>query len=66
MRIQERTYKPFVVASLVTFIVGLAIGGWQGNAETVLNKVSAVLLTVGVLAFVVTVLLEVLRRRRLA
>jgi uncharacterized membrane protein YdjX (TVP38/TMEM64 family) len=66
MRIRTRSYKPFVIAALVTFLVGLAIGGWQGNKETVLNSVSALLLTVGVLAFVVSLLLEILRRRRLA
>jgi ribose/xylose/arabinose/galactoside ABC-type transport system permease subunit len=66
MKSRERSYVPFIVAALVTFIVGLAIGAWQGNDETVLNKVSALLLTVGVLAFVTTVVIEVLRRRKLA
>jgi uncharacterized membrane protein YdjX (TVP38/TMEM64 family) len=66
MRSRERSYAPFIIAAVVTFIVGLAIGAWQGNEETVLNKVSALLLTVGVLAFVATVVIEVLRRRKLA
>lgn len=66
MRIREHSYKPFIIAAVLTFFAGLAIGGWQGNKETVLNSVSALLLTVGVLAFVVTLLLEVVRRRRLA
>jgi ABC-type nitrate/sulfonate/bicarbonate transport system permease component len=56
----------YIVAAFVTVAVGLAIGGWQGDAETVLNEVSALLLTVGVLAFVVLSVLEGLRRRRLA
>jgi ABC-type xylose transport system permease subunit len=43
---RERSYVPFIVAALATFIVGLAIGAWQGNDKTVLNKVSALLLTV--------------------
>jgi hypothetical protein len=51
---------------VVTFIVGLAIGGTPGNDETVLNTVSAVLLTVGAIAFVATMVLELLRRRKLA
>jgi|GEM_PF-4409974 hypothetical protein len=66
MRIRERSYKPFIIASVLVFVVGLAIGAWQGDDKTVLNTVSAFLLTVGVLAFAATVVLEVVRRRRLA
>ncbi|MDQ1466707.1 MAG: hypothetical protein QOH10_1122 [Actinomycetota bacterium] len=66
MRIREQSYKPFIVAAVLMFVVGLAIGSWQGNDETVLNTVSALLLTVGVLAFAATLILEVVRRRRLA
>jgi hypothetical protein len=66
MRIREQSYKPFIIAAVLMFIVGLAIGGWQGNAKTVLNTVSAFLLTIGVLAFVATSILEVVRRRKFA
>ena len=66
MRIREQSYKPFIVAAVLMFVAGLAIGGWQGNDKTVLNSVSALLLTVGVLAFAATLVLEVVRRRRLA
>jgi uncharacterized membrane protein YdjX (TVP38/TMEM64 family) len=66
MRIREGSYKPFIIAAVATFVVGLAIGGWQGDKETVLNSVSALLLTVGVLALVVTLVLEFVRRRRVA
>lgn len=66
MKTRNRSYVRYIVAAVITFAVGLAIGAWQGNAETVLNEVSAVLLTVGVLAFVVISVLEVVRRRRLA
>ena len=66
MRSRDRSYVPFIIAAVVTFIVGLAIGGWQGDDETVLNTVSALLLTIGVVAFVASVVVELLRRRRLA
>jgi ABC-type nitrate/sulfonate/bicarbonate transport system permease component len=66
VKTRERSYVRHIVAAIVTFAVGLAIGAWQGNAETVLNEVSAVLLTVGVIAIVVVSVLELLRRRRLA
>jgi hypothetical protein len=66
MRMRERSYRPLIIAAVVMFVVGLAIGGWQGNSKTVLNTVSAFLLTAGVLAFAATMVLEVVRRRRLA
>ena len=66
MRSRQGSYAPFIGAAVVTFIVGLAIGGTPGNDETVLNTVSAVLLTVGAIAFVATMVLELLRRRKLA
>ena len=66
MRSRERSYKPFIIAAVAIFAVGLVIGAWQGDNETVLNSMSALLLTVGALAFVATLVLEVVRRRRLA
>lgn len=42
------------------------IVGRPGNDKTVLNTVSALLLTVGLLAFAATLILQVVRRRRLA
>jgi hypothetical protein len=62
----DRSFVRYIIAAVVTFFVGLAIGGWQGDAKTALNEVSALLLTVGMLAFVVLSVLEGLRRRRLA
>lgn len=66
MSSRARSYKPFIIAAVAIFAVGLVIGGWQGDKETALNSVSALLLTVGALGFVVTLLLEVVRRWRLA
>src|SRR5258706_13158969 len=31
MRIREQSYIPFIAAAVLTFVVGLAIGSWQGN-----------------------------------
>jgi archaellum biogenesis protein FlaJ (TadC family) len=64
MRIREQSYVPFIIAAVVTFIVGLAIGATQGGDKTVLNTISAILLTVGAIAVVVTLGLEVVRRTR--
>ena len=47
MSSRARSYKPFIIAAVAIFAVGLVIGGWQGDKETALNSVSALLLTVG-------------------
>ncbi|HEX2738772.1 MAG TPA: hypothetical protein VHP57_11635 [Acidimicrobiia bacterium] len=65
MSIRQRSYVPFIIAAVLTFVIGLAIGGTQGGDKTVLNTISAILLTVGALAVVVTVGLEVVRRVRM-
>jgi hypothetical protein len=49
MKVFDRSYMRVVAAGVVMFVIGLAIGGTQGNRETVLNTVSAILLTLGVL-----------------
>ncbi|MCU1462826.1 MAG: hypothetical protein JWO37_2901 [Acidimicrobiales bacterium] len=64
MRIWKHSYVRFIIAAAVVFVVGLAIGGWQGSAKTVLNSVSAILLTVGALGVIALSGLEIVRRTR--
>lgn len=48
----------------LAFLLGLALGKDQGDAETVRNTASAILLTLGFLVVVVTVVLATVRKLR--
>lgn len=66
MKLFNRSYLRLVGLGVFMFVVGLGIGGTQGQRKTVLNTVSAVLLTVGVLIVVVALILGVVRRTKRA
>jgi hypothetical protein len=66
MRFFDRSYMRLVCVGVVTFLVGLGIGGTQGDRKTVLNAVSAFLLTFGVLIVVVALILGLVRRTKRA
>jgi hypothetical protein len=56
---------PYVVTSAIVFIVGLVLGAGKGSDDTsAANSASKILLTVGLLALIVTGILWVLSRRR--
>jgi hypothetical protein len=61
-----RSHVRYLVAALVVFALGLAIGYSQGDDPTFLNSVSKVLLTVGFLAVIVTGALQLISRVRAA
>ena len=61
-----RSYVPYLVGAIVVFALGLAIGYSQGDDPTFLNSVSKVLLTVGVLAVIITGGLQLITRVRAA
>ena len=62
----DRSHLRLIVVGIVTFLVGLGIGGTQGNRQTVLNTVSAILLTLGALVTLVALVFQLVRRARLA
>jgi hypothetical protein len=66
MKLFNRSYLRLVGLGVVVFVIGLGIGGTQGQRETVLNTVSAVLLTLGVLVVVVALILGFVRRTKRA
>ena len=66
MKLPDRSYVPLLGVGVVTFLVGLVIGGTQGNRATVLNTVSAILLTLGALITLVALILQLVRRTRRA
>ena len=61
-----RSYVRYLVAAIVVFALGLAIGYSQGDDPTVLNSVSKVLLTVGFLGVIVTGAVLLITRVRAA
>ena len=61
-----RSYVPYLVGAIVVFALGLAIGYSQGDDPTFLNSVSKVLLTVGLLAVIITGTLQLITRVRAA
>ena len=61
-----RSYVPYLVGAMVVFALGLAIGYSQGDDPTFLNSVSKVLLTVGLLAVIITGALHLITRVRAA
>ena len=61
----RRSYIPFIVAAGVLFVSGLVLGAGKSSDDTsAANTASKVLLAVGLLALVITTVLEVVRRRR--
>jgi hypothetical protein len=66
MKFFDRSYMRVVGVGVVTFLVGLGVGGTQGDRKTVLNTVSAFLLTFGVLIVVVALILGLVRRTKRA
>ena len=61
----RRSYVRFIVTSAVLFIAGLALGAGKSSEDTsAANTASKVLLMVGLLALVITVVLEIASRRR--
>ena len=61
----RRSYIPFIIISSVVFVAGLAFGAGESSDDTsAANTASKVLLMVGLLALVVSVVLELLARRR--
>jgi uncharacterized membrane protein YedE/YeeE len=64
MKLVDQSYARVVIAGVVMFLIGFGIGGTQGDRETVLNTVSAVLLTLGVLVVVGGLIFGVVRRMR--
>jgi len=61
----RRSYIPFIVAAGVLFVSGLVLGAGKSSDDTsAVNTASKVLLAVGLLALVITTVLEVVRRRR--
>jgi Sec-independent protein secretion pathway component TatC len=62
---KRRSYVPFIVTSAVLFVIGLALGAGKSDQDTsAANTASKVLLAVGLLALLVTAILEVVSRRR--
>ena len=61
----RRSYVRFIVTSAVLFIAGLALGAGKSSEDTsAANTASKILLMVGLVALVITVVLEVVSRRR--
>jgi hypothetical protein len=66
VKLFNRSYLRLVGLGVFVFVIGLGIGGTQGQRETVLNSLSAVLLTLGALMVVVALILGVVRRTKRA
>jgi hypothetical protein len=63
----RRSYVPFIITAGLLFVTGLVLGAGKSSEDTsAANTASKVLLAVGLLALVVTTVLEVVRRRRTA
>jgi hypothetical protein len=61
----RRSYVPFIVTAGLLFVTGLVLGAGKSSEDTsAANTASKVLLAVGLLALVVTAVLEIVRRRR--
>ena len=60
----KRRFTPFIVA-IVIFAAGLAFGAGRSSEDTsAANTLSKVLLAVGFVAFIVAIVITVLRHRR--
>ena len=61
----RRSYVPYIVISGLLFVAGLVLGAGKSAEDTSLaNTASKFLLAVGLLALVITGVLEVVSRRR--
>ena len=61
----RRSYIPFMITAAALFVVGLILGAGKSSDDTSLaNTASKILLAVGLLAFVVSLILEAVARRR--
>lgn len=61
----RRSYVPFIITSGVIFVTGLVLGAGKSSEDTsAANTASKLLLMIGLLALVVTGVLELLARRR--
>ena len=61
----RRSYVPFIITAGLLFLTGLVLGAGKSSGDTsAANTASKVLLAVGLVALVVTAVLEVVRRRR--
>jgi LPXTG cell wall anchor motif len=61
----RRSYVPFIIIAGLLFVTGLVLGAGKSSEDTsAANTASKVLLAVGLLALVVTAVLEIVRRRR--
>ena len=62
---KRRSYIPFIVISAALFLAGLGLGAGKSSDDTsAANTASKVLLMIGLLALIVTGVLEVTSRRR--
>jgi hypothetical protein len=61
----RRSYVPFIVTSAVLFVAGLALGAGKSSDDTsAANTASKFLLTIGLLALIITAVLEAVGRVR--
>ena len=62
---KRRSYIPFIATAAVLFVAGLVLGAGKSSEDTsATNTASKVLLAIGLLALIVTGILEVTARRR--
>src|SRR4051794_10387435 len=62
---KRRSYVPFIVISAMLFVTGLLLGAGKSADDTsAVNTASKLLLSIGLVALLVTALLEMLSRRR--
>jgi hypothetical protein len=62
---KRRSYIPFIATAGVLFVAGLVLGAGKSSDDTsAANTASKLLLTVGLLALIVTGILEATARRR--
>jgi len=61
----RRSYIPFIITSAILFAAGLVLGAGKSSEDTsAANTASKLLLTVGLLALLVTTALEIIGRLR--
>lgn len=61
----RRSYIRYIIASAALFVAGLVLGAGKSSEDTsVANTASKLLLAIGLLALIITGILEVVARRR--